>query len=159
MQGQLVPWTQTPGPECGYYPTGRELLMRIGWLLLLVVAVAGCVNVAGCLSDPAPPAGGAKPAGEVVVYAALDREFSQPVLDGFTRETGIQVLPKYDIESTKTVGLTAAIMAEANRPRCDVFWNNEILNTLRLEEKGLLEAYASPTAAGFPEMYRSPTGV
>jgi iron(III) transport system substrate-binding protein len=94
----------------------------------------------------------------VVVYAALDREFSQPVLDDFTKGTGIRVLPKYDIESTKTVGLTAAIIAEAGRPRCDVFWNNEILNTLRLEQKGLLEAYSSPAAAGFPEMYRSPSG-
>jgi iron(III) transport system substrate-binding protein len=126
--------------------------MRIGWLLLMVAAIAGC------LSDPAPPAGSAQPAGEVVVYAALDREFSEPVLDGFTHETGIRVLAKYDIESTKTVGLTAAIMTEASRPRCDVFWNNEILNTLRLEEKGLLEAYSPPAAESFPEMYRSPTG-
>jgi iron(III) transport system substrate-binding protein len=127
--------------------------MRIGLPLLLVAALAGC------LSEPPPPESGVKPAGEVVVYAALDREFSEPVLASFTRETGIQVLPKYDIESTKTVGLTAAIMAETNRPRCDVFWNNEILNTLRLEEKGLLEAYSSPAAASFPEMYRSPSGV
>jgi len=88
----------------------------------------------------------------------LDREFSQPVLDDFTEKTGIRVLPKYDIESTKTVGLTAAILAEASRPRCDVFWNNEILNTLRLEQKGLLETYSSAAAASFPEMYRSPTG-
>ena len=29
------------------------------------------------------------------------------------------------------------IIAEANRPRCDLFWNNEILNTIRLKEKGL----------------------
>ena len=49
------------------------------------------------------------------------------------------MLAKYDDESTKTVGLTNVIIQEAGRPRCDVFWNNEILNTLRLEEKGLLE--------------------
>ena len=95
---------------------------------------------------------------EVVVYAALDREFSEPILEQFTRETGLHALPKYDLESAKTVGLTTAIIAEAGRPRCDVFWNNEILNTLRLQEQGLLEAYQSPAAAGFPERYRDPEG-
>ena len=95
---------------------------------------------------------------EVVVYAALDREFSGPVLDDFEKTSGIRVLPKYDDESTKTVGLTNAIIQESNRPRCDVFWNNEILNTLRLEQKGLLDAYHSPAAADYPEMYRSPDG-
>ena len=70
---------------------------------------------------------------EVVVYSALDREFSEPVLDDFTKASGIRVLAKYDDESTKTVGLTSAIIQESGRPRCDVFWNNEIINTLRLE--------------------------
>ena len=95
---------------------------------------------------------------EVIVYSALDREFSEPVLLKFEKSTGIQVLPKYDDESTKTVGLTNAIIQESNRPRCDVLWNNEILNTLRLEQKGLLDTYHSPTAADYPEMYRSPDG-
>ena len=95
---------------------------------------------------------------EVVVYAALDREFSEPILNDFTKETGIAVVAKYDVESTKTVGLTQAIMAETNRPRCDVFWNNEILNTIRLEEKGLLAVYRSPAAESYPEQFRSKDG-
>jgi len=69
------------------------------------------------------------------------------------------VLAKYDDESTKTVGLTSALIQEAGRPRCDLFWNNEILNTLRLEQKGLLAAYRSPAAASYPEIYRSPEGM
>jgi iron(III) transport system substrate-binding protein len=125
--------------------------MRYSPPTLLVALLAGCLNSPqDDVVRPEQP--------EVVVYAALDREFSEPVLDDFTRKTGIRVLPKYDVESTKTVGLTNAIIAEEARPRCDVFWNNEILNTLRLEEKGLVEAYSSPAAAAYPEMYRSPTG-
>jgi iron(III) transport system substrate-binding protein len=123
--------------------------MRTYSSLLVLVAAVGVLS--GC--GPSAP-----PRKEVVVYAALDREFSEPILDDFTKETGIKALPKYDIESTKTVGLTAAIVAEAAHPRCDLFWNNEILNTLRLEEKGLVEAYQSPAMAAYPEMYRSPTG-
>jgi iron(III) transport system substrate-binding protein len=115
--------------------------------------VFGCVAVTflfpGCQRSSQP---------EVVVYAALDREFSEPVLKEFTQQTGIRVLPKFDEESTKTVGLVSAILQESNRPRCDVFWNNEILNTLRLEQKGLLEAYLSPVAKEYPAMYRSLNG-
>jgi iron(III) transport system substrate-binding protein len=96
---------------------------------------------------------------EVVVYTALDAEFSQPVLRQFTADTGIEALAKYDTESTKTVGLTEAIIAEADRPRCDVFWNNEILHTLRLQQLGLLETFQPPMALEYPQMYRSNVGV
>jgi iron(III) transport system substrate-binding protein len=95
---------------------------------------------------------------EVVIYTALDREFSEPILKDFTATTNIEVLPKYDVESTKTVGLTQAIISEANRPRCDVFWNNEILNTLRLEEQGLVEVYESPIGQEYPAAFRAVDG-
>jgi len=94
----------------------------------------------------------------VVAYVALDREFSEPVLQDFTSETGIPVVPKFDIESTKTVGLVNELLRERNRPRCDVFWNNEILHTLRLEREGLLDAYLSPAAEPFPADVRSANG-
>lgn len=122
------------------------LLRRLCSLASGLVILLG----AGCWS-----AGGKS---EVVVYAALDAEFSEPILVDFSRQTGITALPKFDTESTKTVGLAQAIIAEAARPRCDVFWNNEILNTLRLEEQGLLDVYRSPMAVSFPLMYRSPAG-
>ena len=111
---------------------------------LLAAFVTGCI---GCRGQD-----------EVVVYAALDREFSEPVLKDFEKQSGITVLPKYDVESTKTVGLANAILAEKNRPRCDVFWNNEILHTLRLEKAGVLDVYRSPAAAEFPKAYVSPGG-
>ena len=90
---------------------------------------------------------------QVVIYTALDRRFSEPVLKKFTKETGIKVKTKYDTESTKTVGLTACIIEEARHPRCDVFWNNEILNTLRLQNLNLLEPYRSPNARDIPEQF------
>ncbi len=95
---------------------------------------------------------------QVVVYTALDREFSEPIFREFEQTSGVSVEPKFDVESTKTVGLVNAILQEKNRPRCDVFWNNEILHTLRLEKAGLLEPYKLPQAEKFPANYRSPTG-
>ena len=92
----------------------------------------------------------------MIVYTALDRQFSEPIFEEFQARTGIQIVPKYDTESTKTVGLANAIIAEQSRPRCDLFWNNEILNTLRLEQHGLLDAYAPTSAEPFPAAFRSP---
>ncbi len=94
----------------------------------------------------------------VVVYTALDAEFSEPILQEFAAETGIQVLPKFDVESTKTVGLANALLAERQRSRADVFWNNEIVNTLRLRNAGVLEVYRSPIGAQYPEAFRSADG-
>jgi len=95
---------------------------------------------------------------EVVVYAALDREFSEPVFNAYSQQSGVKVLAKYDIESTKTTGLVNTIITEQGRPRCDVFWNNEILHTIRLQHLGLLTAYESPHAAQFAAHHRSATG-
>jgi iron(III) transport system substrate-binding protein len=91
----------------------------------------------------------------VVVYSALDQEFAEPVLKAYTKQSGVRVLPKFDVESTKTVGLTNLIMAETRRPRCDLFWNNEILNTLRLKEKGLLVPYKPSHAEDLPATFRA----
>ncbi len=99
------------------------------------------------------------PEEEVVVYCSLDSEFSQPIFADFERDTKLQVLPKFDAESTKTVGLASLLLAEAKHPRCDVFWNNEILNTLRLEQRGMLDVYRAPAANQFPAIFRSKRGM
>ncbi len=94
----------------------------------------------------------------VTVYCALDDEFSRPLLDEFSKQTGIEVLTKLDTESTKTVGLAEAILAEAKTPRCDLFWNNEILHTLRLDRAGLLAEFDPPDGANYPPQFRSADG-
>src|SRR5712675_1579510 len=101
---------------------------------------------------------GARAAETVVVYTALDREFSRPILEAYASRTGVSVLPKFDVESTKTVGLTNLIVAESVRTRCDLFWNNEILNTLRLKERGLLAPFRPAHAGDLPETFRARDG-
>lgn len=96
--------------------------------------------------------------GSVTAYVALDREFSEPLLDDFQQQSGITVRSKFDVESTKTVGLTNLIRSEAARPRADLFWNNEIINTIRLKRAGLLASYRPEFAADFPAEYRDPEG-
>jgi iron(III) transport system substrate-binding protein len=129
----------------------KPVAIGVAWLLRGSLLASLLVAMNGCHSEPPKPP-------EVIVYTALDQEFSQPIFEEFTRTTGIIVRAKYDTESTKTVGLAQAMLAERERPRCDLFWNNEILNTLRLEREGLLRAYASPAVAHYPASTRSPQG-
>jgi len=105
----------------------------------LVFAVA-LLGLAGCQ--------GSQP--RVVLYCAQDREFAEGILGEFTGQTGLAVAPKYDTEADKSVSLYFEIVHEKDRPRCDVFWNNEILSTIRLEEQGLLEPYASEPGRLYP---------
>jgi iron(III) transport system substrate-binding protein len=114
--------------------------------VLILVVLEGLV---GCGGESQP---------RVVVYTALDQEFSEPILQRYQRQTGITIVGKYDIESTKTVGLTNQILAERDAPRCDLFWNNEIVNTLRLKKQGLLEPFTPPNATDFPETFRDKHG-
>lgn len=124
------------------------------FLPLLLLVAAGC---GGRGSDLGTKPSSVTNGGRVVVYSALDREFSEPVLKAYQKQAGVRVDAKYDVESTKTVGLTQLISAEAQsgRTRCDLFWNNEILNTLRLKKKGLLRPFHPANAADYPEAFRA----
>ena len=121
--------------------------------MLWLVRAITCISVAmfGCT----------KPDSTVVVYTALDQEFAEPLFAPFKRATGITPLANFDTEATKTVGLVGRIMTEAEggRTRCDLFWNNEILNTLRLKEKGLLRPIHPPNADAFPGQFRDTDGL
>jgi iron(III) transport system substrate-binding protein len=112
-------------------------ITRLAWFAVALFAFSGC----GCT--------GSGP--RVVLYCAQDEEFATETLNTFKARTGITVAPKFDTEADKSVSLYFALLSEKDKPRCDVFWNNEILNTLRLQRQGLLEPYASPAAEPYPD--------
>lgn len=125
-------------------PATRRRVTSLACCSLLLV-LAGC----GIGSSDKP---------QLIVYASLDREFSAPILKGYGDQTGIEVIAKFDVESTKTVGLTEAIIREGPYGRCDLFWNNEILNTLRLKQKGLLVPFQPKNALGYPAQFQAKDG-
>ncbi len=91
----------------------------------------------------------------VVLYCAQDKDFAEASLADFTQQTGLAVAPKYDSEADKSVSLYVELLADKDRPRCDVFWNNEIINTISLQRQGLLQPYESPSAASYPASCRA----
>lgn len=94
----------------------------------------------------------------LVVYCSHDAVFADAILKRFEIETGTRVAVRYDTEATKSLGLVEAILAERERPRCDVFWNNELLGTLDLAEKGLLEPYKGTGWSRIPAAQKDPDG-
>lgn len=109
--------------------------------LLSLAALAGCT---------------AEPAREVIVYTAHDEPFSAPILREFEQATGIKVRAVYDTEASKTTGLVNRLIAEKSRPRADVFWNNEVVQTIRLRHEDALEPYRSSASDAIPEQFRDP---
>ncbi|WP_232318919.1 extracellular solute-binding protein [Picosynechococcus sp. PCC 8807] len=95
---------------------------------------------------------------KVVVYVSVDRTYAEPILTEFTAATGIDVLPVYDVEATKTTGLAQRLLREKERPQADVFWSGEFAQTLLLQGEGVLVPYEPPVAAALPPQYRDPEG-
>src|SRR5260370_11908265 len=148
MIGILLPHTGKASRQDGRYPFGtvedtirkRSLLRGSAMNLLRCLSVLLLLILAGC--------GSSEP--RVVLYCAQDREFADGVLADFSRKTKMAVAPKYDTEADKSVSLYFEITHEKDRPRCDVFWNNEILSTIRLQEQGLLLPYSSEPGQLYP---------
>lgn len=93
---------------------------------------------------------------DVSLYVAHDEEHAKLMVGKMEEALGLSVKARYDTEAQKTVGLVSAIAEEASRPRCDVFWNNEIAHSASLARKGLLAPYDSPAAASIPPRFRDP---
>jgi iron(III) transport system substrate-binding protein len=112
----------------------------------LLFVLAACL--VACAGEPA----------DVVLYVALDRNHSEPVVRAFEEATGLSVEAYYDVEANKSVGLRRRLQEEADRPVCDVFWNNEVVQTVLLAREGLLQPYVSPSAADIPQDLKDPEG-
>ena len=96
---------------------------------------------------------------EVIIYVAVDRRDAEPILKKFELSTGIRVRALYDSEAAKTTGLVTRLIAEQEHPRCDVFWNNEHIQTMLLIKRGLCDVIPkgnSDISAGYDKQRWAP---
>ena len=87
---------------------------------------------------------------KVVIYTSVDQVFSEPVLKAFQEETGIEVLAVYDVEASKSTGLANRLIAEKDKPRADVYWSGEFVQTMMLKDEDVLVSYISHEAGDIP---------
>ena len=117
-------------------------MRKLLFILLLMMASTGCERANN----------------RVVVYSAQDEEYVEPILSNLKSKMNFPLVFKFDTEANKSVSLVVELQQEAQRPRCDIHWNNEILGTIRLARQGLYQPYRSPNAETFPAWSRAKDG-
>jgi iron(III) transport system substrate-binding protein len=121
--------------------------------LILLLAAAAAMGAWTLYRNGLTPADN-----RLVVYCAHDSVYAEPILKQFERDTGIRVDVRFDTEATKSLGLIQQIIQEKDDPRCDVFWNNELLGTMELQEQGLLEPHQGEAWKRMPAQFRDANG-
>jgi iron(III) transport system substrate-binding protein len=136
-----------PG-RCSPFFNFQFSIFNFAWSSIRFVVLLGMVLIPtlGC---------GFSGKNRVVLFCAQDQEFAETSLADFTQQSGLPVAPKFDTEADKSLSLYVELLADKDRPRCDVFWNNEIINTIRLQRQGMLQPYESPSAAAYPDSCRA----
>lgn len=86
---------------------------------------------------------------EVTLYTSVDAYVAQPVVQAYEQQSGAKVTLVTDTEATKTMGLVQRLMAERERPRCDVWWSSEALGTASLASLGLLSKFTPACITDF----------
>ncbi|MCA9085183.1 MAG: extracellular solute-binding protein [Planctomycetaceae bacterium] len=128
---------------------GSAFNRRITVFRFFLAAVSIC-SLSGCRPTSAGP--------DLVVYCSQDAVFAAEIIQRFEQQSGLKVSIRYDEESNKSLGLTNLLIAEKEHPRCDVFWNNQTLGTIRLQKADVLQPYISPNASRIPAQFRDPEG-
>ncbi len=91
---------------------------------------------------------------EVNVYSYRQPELIEPLLDAFTKETGIRVNVAF-----LNAGAVEKLQAEGKRTPADLVLTVDIAQTNELVEAGLTQAVASDAiSANIPEGFRDPDG-
>ncbi len=109
-----------------------------GLLALLMFAVASGVSVA---DD-----------GVLVIYSGRSDKFVKPVVEAFTRETGIQVV----LHSAKSTALLNKLRVEGARTQADLYISNDAGNLQLGSDLGLFEPLDGKLVEDIPANLRAP---
>ena len=93
----------------------------------------------------------------LVVFCAHDLTYAEPILRAFEQRTGIPVEIVGDTEASKSLGLVERLLHDPGT-RCDLFWNNQIAGTDRLQAADLLVSYRGSGWKRIPDRYKDPAG-
>ncbi len=88
----------------------------------------------------------------VNVYSIWPESYAAPIFEQFTKETGIQV--RFIRQSSGQI--LAKVIAEKANPQADVMFGGPAETHVAAVQAGVLEPYASPSAAGIPATAKDP---
>ena len=88
---------------------------------------------------------------ELVLYSGRKEKLLQPVLDAFTKETGIKIT----LRAGGSSELANAVMEEKNNPQADAFLGNDAGTLEMMRKEGLLQPYESEAVKQVPANLKS----
>jgi iron(III) transport system substrate-binding protein len=118
-------------------------ISTFGFRILSVGLIAATLSLLPFSGAPAT-----KP-DRVVAYCAQDQVYGEAIFRDFEKQSGIKVLPVYDSEAVKTVGIANRLLAERSHPQCDVFWGNEEMRTRQLAAQDVFRETNGWAAFGY----------
>lgn len=107
-----------------------------------IILLATLLSAAGCARRPEP---------EVTIYSTVDKDFAAPILSSFARGEGKDIKPLANFATqTRRSDAIESLVTEIETGGYDLFWNDGIFLTLRLQKLGLLEPHDWDVPAGWP---------
>ena len=95
---------------------------------------------------------------DATLYCSVDQDHSLAIVEAFQKTSGIRVDFKGETEAARSVGMTQKLFLERENPAADVFWGNEIMNTVYLRDVGIFAPLPKGVGDEFPAAWRDPKG-
>jgi iron(III) transport system substrate-binding protein len=124
--------------------------------MIIVFSVISCDR--GSPSEESSTPLSPPPLREVVVYVSTDEAIARPILEAFSKESGITVRARYDSENSKTTALAAMLRTEHDAPRADVFWSGECFASAQLGREGVIAPWRCMRSGELPDSLRGESG-
>jgi iron(III) transport system substrate-binding protein len=116
----------------------------------------GIAALAGVIAALAM-AGGASTAPEqgasLTIYSGREERLVKPIMDRFTRETGIQLSVRY----ASSAALATALVEEGSNSPADVYWSQEPGTLGLVGARGLLKRLPQATVGKVPSRFATPS--
>lgn len=107
----------------------RTLALHELGITFVVAAISWCSGCSRTLES------------DVVLYSTVEQELAMPILTAFERSTDdvVGITSRFRSDPAEHSLLTSKIASADLDPPCDVIWNSGVLQTVRLQQRGLLK--------------------
>lgn len=120
----------------------RNVKKPTGIALVLGVTVLALVLAAGAASAPAQTT-------SLTIYSGREERLVKPIMDRFTKETGIQLNVRY----ASSAALATALVEEGRNSPADVYWSQEPGTLGLVAARGLLARLPQATVGKVPSRF------
>jgi iron(III) transport system substrate-binding protein len=115
-------------------------------LVLLATVVVALSAVAGAATAPTQT-------GSLTIYSGREERLVKPIMDRFTRETGIQLNVRY----ASSTALATQLVEEGRNSPADVYWSQEPGTLGLVGARGLLKRLPQKTVGKVPSRFSTPS--